>query len=401
MPGALTRIAASSESVIVSNQAGGVSKDTWILATEPEKQVSLLTGVVREPAAHEARTALPGGAADNLFWLGRYAERSEQAIRIIKTALRIVRNDLDVDDVEGEGLAAILNAVTHVTGTHPGFVGPAGAADRAEPGPALLSLVLDGTRAGSVAFDLQAMLGAAYAVRDRLSGDTWRIVNDVRLRLARFHERKSAEPFGDVEDDLDALATDLVAIFGLAQESMTRGQAWLFLEVGRRLERALLLISLVRATLVAPADPRVEARILDGVLAAAESLTLYHRGFHERPRLDRVLGLLLLDPTNPRSLNFQLGRIQAAVGELSHEEGRLELAEEERLVLDAATSLRLADLAALAGDATGAEPRRELDAMLGHVATRLMRTSDVLTRAYFVDLRGPQHLASATHRAGS
>jgi uncharacterized alpha-E superfamily protein len=244
-----------------------------------------------------------------------------------------------------------------------------------------------------VAFDLQAMLGAAYAVRDRLSGDTWRIVNDVRLRLARFHERSATAAPGEVEDELDAVATALVAIFGLAQESMMRGQAWLFLEIGRRLERALLLIALLRATLLERCVAQVEGRVLEAVLGAADSLTLYHRGFHERPRVDRVLGLLLLDEANPRSLAFQLARIQRAVGELSHDDGRLELAEEERLVLDAATSLRLADLAALAGDLGGTEPRAELEALLGHVATRLKRTSDVLTRAYFVDLRGPQHLA--------
>ena len=400
MPGALTRIAAASESVIVSNQAGGVSKDTWILATEPEKQTSLLTGVVRDPVAHESRVALPGGAADNLFWLGRYAERSEQAIRVIRTALRLVRNDIDLHDADASWLDTILTAVTHVTATYPGFVGDAGAANRDDPTPELLALVLDGERVGSVAFDLQATLGAAYAVRDRLSGDTWRIVNDMRLRLARFHERSGVEPPGEVEDELDALATDLVAIFGLAQESMTRGQAWLFLDIGRRLERALLLIALVRATLVVRHDARVEGQVLEAVLAAAESLTLYHRGFHERPRLDRVLGLLLLDETNPRSLGFQLARIQVAVAELSHEDGRLQLAEEERQILDAATSLRLADLAALAGDVGGTGPRDELEAVLRHVAARLTRTSDVLTRSYFVDLRGPQHL-TGTSRAGS
>ena len=79
--------------------------------------------------------------------------------------------------------------------------------------------------------------------------------------------------------------------------------------------------------------------------------------------------------------------------ELSHEEGRLELAEEERLALDAVTSLRLTDLGTLAGDLGGGEPRHVLEAVLRHVVVApATRISDVLTRAYFVDLRGPQHL---------
>ena len=392
MPGALTRIAAAPGSAIISNQAGGVSKDTWILATEPEKQVSLLTGMTRDPAVPEPRTALPGGTADNLFWLGRYAERAEQAIRTIRTAFRLVRNDMEIDDPDRSWLELVLAAVTHVTGTYPGFVGEVGAAHRADPATELLAIVLDGTRVGSVVGDLQATLGAAYALRDRLSGDTWRIVNDVRLRLERLDDRSRLAP-GDVEEELDALLTDLVAMIGLAKDSMIRGQSWHFLDVGRRIERALLLIALLRATLVARSEVHVEDRVLEAVLAMAESLALYRRAYHERPRVDRVLGLLLLDETNPRSLGFQLGRIQTAVAELSHEDGRLQLAQEERLVLDATTRLRLADLSMLVGELDGDDRRLALQELLAHVATCLARTSDVLTRQYFVDVAGPQHLA--------
>ena len=116
------------------------------------------------------QTALPGGAADNLFWLGRYAERAEQAIRIVRTALRTYRNGVEFEDPDRLCLDEILAAVTQVTATHPGFVGDAMAKRRAAPMPELLSVVLDGSRSGSVSFDVQAMLTAAYVVRDRLSG---------------------------------------------------------------------------------------------------------------------------------------------------------------------------------------------------------------------------------------
>ena len=399
MPGALTRIGASPHSFLLSNQAGGVSKDTWILATEPEKQVSLLSGASRAPSASSAQTALPGGAADNLFWLGRYAERAEQAIRIVRTALRTYRNAVEFEDPDRPCLDEILAAVTQVTATHPGFVGDPMAEQRAAPMPELLSVVLDGSRSGSVSFDVQAMLTAAYVVRDRLSGDTWRVINDVRARLERLQARPH-QAANEIEDELDALVTDLAAMFALAQESMLRGQVWLFLDTGRRVERALILATLLRATVTLRREPHLEAQLLEAVLRATESLMAYRRSFHEQPQIEPVLALLLLDETNPRSLGFQLRQIQRAVAELAHEDGRVELSQEERLVLDAATSLQLADLGRLSGYDNGGDARHGLDALLGRVATLLAQTSDVLARHYFHDVQGPQHLGRTTGGTG-
>src|SRR5262249_7978983 len=152
--------------------------------------------------------------ADNLFWLGRYAERAEQAIRLVRTAMRLVRADVNGDDPERAWHATFLEAVTHVPGTHPGLLGEVGGASPADPNGEHVAVAIGGARVGSIAFDLQATLGAAYAVRDHLSGDTWRIVNDVRVRLERFRDPIHVAEI-DLEDELDALLTNLIAIFGL------------------------------------------------------------------------------------------------------------------------------------------------------------------------------------------
>ena len=216
-------------------------------------------------------------------------------------------------------------------------------------------------------------------------------MNDVRARVERFQARPRDAVDG-LEDDLDAFITDLVAVFALAQDTMLRGQGWLFLDAGRRVERAILLVELLRAMVVARRERAVEPQILEAVLRATETLMAYQRAYHDRPQVEAVLALLLLDETNPRSLAFQLGEIQRAIGSLAHDDARVALAEEERLVLDAATSLRLADLAALAGYDDGGG-RTELDALLRRIGMLLRRTSDVLTRHYFSEVRSPQHLA--------
>src|SRR5262249_7011459 len=154
---------------------------------------------------------------DNLFWLGRYAERAEQAIRIVRTALRAYRGAIELDRPDLRSIDDLFVAVTQMTGTHPGF---ADVDLRAAPMPELVSVVLDGARVGSIAFDLQAMLTAAYAVRDQISADTWRVLTDVNVRLAQLQARPRDTIVHDLHDELDDLVTSLVAVFALARESM-------------------------------------------------------------------------------------------------------------------------------------------------------------------------------------
>jgi uncharacterized circularly permuted ATP-grasp superfamily protein/uncharacterized alpha-E superfamily protein len=393
MPGGLTRVTGTRDGVLVSNQAGGLSKDTWILATEPEKQVSLLAGIGRRMAAADMRAALPGGAADNLFWLGRYAERAEQSARLVNAALRVYRNAIEYrDPVDRACLNDLLAAVTRATGTFPGFA--QGAPADGNPVPELLSVILDNRRVGSVSFTLHALLTSAYALRDRLSADTWRVVNSLRMRYEKLQAR-ARDDLNDVQDDLDELITEVAALLGMAQESMIRGQAWLFLDSGRRLERAVMLIALLRATVIAERDPQTEDQLLDAILRATSSLMTYRRGYHEQPQIEPVLNLLMLDETNPRSLSYQLNEIQDALTALPREEGRVQLNDEARLLLEATSSLRLADLPLLAAVDDTAGARLALDALLARVAALLAQTSDILTRHYFIDVRGPQQLSRA------
>lgn len=400
MPGGLTRISPSQDTFIVSNQAGGQSKDTWILATEPEKQVSLLPSAVPRVAAPDMRGALPAGAADNLFWLARYAERAEQGARTLRTVLRVYRNAVEFrDPLDQACLDVLLSALTQVTASYPGFFGPQGVGARASPVPELLALIVDGGRTGSVAFNLQALLSAAYAVRDRLSGDTWRVINGIRGKLEALQARNLTE-LDDVQDDLDEIVTSLVALAGLAQESMLRGQAWLFLDMGRRLERAQLLISLLRAVVVGGCEQNQEPALLESVLASTESLMAYRRGYHDQPQPEPVLALLLFEENNPRSLAYQLKELQERVDVLPREESAARLSEQARLVLDAVTRLHLADPSMLA-QAGETGRRGELDALLTGIDALLRETALTLARDYFTDLRGPQQLVAGAGEGGA
>jgi uncharacterized alpha-E superfamily protein len=208
----------------------------------------------------------------------------------------------------------------------------------------------------------------------------------------------------DVEDDLAALRRlgsnllavrvvaerllrALLALAGLAMESMVRDAGWRFLDTGRRLERGTLLTSLVRSLLVPALDPPGEPLVLESFLASAESLVAYRRRFRAHLSAAPVLDLLVGDPANPRSLRYQLDRLQEDVSALPHTTpgGRPE--REEQLLLDASTRVRLADPATLARRNRATARRDELEELVVRVGELLAETSDALSGRLFTHLQ--------------
>lgn len=391
MPGGLTRIAPRMESFSVSGQEGGISKDTWVLATGTEPTASPgSTGVGRALPRLEP---LPSRSADNLFWCGRYAERAESCARLLRTILAKLDQQLESDD-PGDAicLELLLGAATHLTGSYPGFVGDGAAARLSRPLTELRSLLLEEQRPGSLPSTLAAFGRTAFAVRDLWSADAWRVVDEIQQQWREARAAPTGEGTRLLQEALDHLILKLVAFSGLTTESMAHDPAWLLLDSGRRLERAFLTIALLRATLVARQEEAVAGAILEAVLATTEGLSTFRRRYRSRLRPEAVLELLLQDEKHPRALAYQLRKLQGHVAMLPRPTTLPSLGEAERLTLDAFTRLRLADVAGLAPAGAGGI-HGELDALLAAVAELLAQLSVALTRTYFSHARGPRLLA--------
>jgi uncharacterized circularly permuted ATP-grasp superfamily protein/uncharacterized alpha-E superfamily protein len=391
MPGGLTRIAPAADTRVISNQAGSVSKDTWVLASEPEKQISLWLqpryGMMMSRGGY-----IPSHTAENLFWVGRYAERAEQCIRLIRNVFLRLHSYLEwEEEAHRESLYGLLRALTYVTDTYPGFTGEGLEERLRQPEAELLAVIVDESRVGTLSSNLRSLVNATYAVRGLLSVDTWRIIHDIEGELEALH-RGASKDLPSAQDELDQLITALVAFAGLTTENITRGQGWHFLDMGRRLERGGLLISIMRATLVPVNSPPVEDMLLESALATADSLITYRRRYRSHLQMDTALDLLLLDETNPRSLRYQLDRLQEHIDSLPRERVSHELSQEERLLLEASSQLRLIDTAALSQVKPGAALRADLDQLLTRISHPLYSLSDVLTETYFSHTQGPQQL---------
>jgi uncharacterized circularly permuted ATP-grasp superfamily protein/uncharacterized alpha-E superfamily protein len=369
MPGGLTRVAGARDLPVVSMQRGGGSKDTWVLSDGPVSTVSLLLtpGVM---VRHERRSIdLPSRVADNLFWLGRYAERAEHTMRLMRsTVARLTDQDTTEDATE---LGALLDVLVQLKLLPERFGQRMPIRDLEQD---LLDLLFRQSPPAALRQTLIDLRRIASAVRDRLSVDTWQILNqlqeDFRLRQGRIR-------FDDVLGHLNRMITDLAAFSGMEMENMTRGHGWRFLDLGRRLERSVDLTSLVRSAL--SAGP---AAMLGPLLEVADSTMTYRRSYFATPQLAPVLDLLLMDSTNARALAFQLSALSDHVRQLPRDRKAPSPTREEELTVHAIATLGQADVNALAQPGPeGTFPA--VNELIDSTETDLRALSDAITRFYF------------------
>ncbi|PUA29376.1 MAG: hypothetical protein B0W54_01940 [Cellvibrio sp. 79] len=386
MPGGLTRVNLDTGKKIISNQRGSVSKDTWVLASEPEKQISLRPVDVQP--TQESSSELPSRVVENLFWIGRYAERAESALRLLRTVfIQTNKTEKLPDAVE----RALLCAVTHVTSTYPGFTSLQPALLK-NPEPEMIAIILDPNRVGSVANNLTAMINSAEQVKEQLSSDTQRVINDIGDELAQLKNSLEPASLSALEDALAPMITTLLAFAGLVHESMTRGNGWHFMEMGRRLERALQIISSLRSLLCARFDEIEQEILIESSLMCGEALIPYRRRYQNGIRIEQGLEMIMLNPKNPRSLIYQLSQLEKHFAELPDD--RETFSAEHKFLLEATTALKLSDVKQLAKAETGI--RTELDQLLSRLQYLITNAAKTVGQRYFDHAEGPQLLVKNT-----
>jgi len=381
MPGSLTRSAAQQGDVPVSNQMGAISKDTWVIAGSEHHQMHI-SDAPAKPSAGSYSSILPSRVAENLFWVGRYAERAEGSIRLLRTTVKKLYINPDIRNPHYESsLHAILRGLTNITNTYPGFLNTDSNALLKTPDSELLSLMLDEKKVGSVANNQHFLLQAGYAVRNLWSSDTWRVMDEIKCHLEQ-SQQLSESTLWNIQEHMDRLITALSAFSGLIMESMTRGDGWLFLDMGRRLERALLLISLLRSSFSTTQAEGTESLLMESLLDTSDNLICYRQHYRNSIELPSFIELLMLDKNNPRSLAYQFNRIQEHVSKMPRKQANAKLSTEERLILEASNLLDLTNLCELIKTSDD-HVREKFDQTLSRLYYLLVTLSDVVTTTYF------------------
>lgn len=334
MPGGFARIGATPDPSAIALHRGGAVADVWIVSPAPVEPVSM----VASPAAPEVASpgALPSRAADNLFWLGRYIERTEVMVRLLRA-----RN---IRLAEMGTLATPLLAAME----------PLFSARGIDPAPGIPSALLD---------VLQAATGSAGQVRDRFSPDAWLALTDLNKTARRM--ALAVAPGDDAARALSALLRKLAGITGLVHENMYRFLGWRFLTLGRLHERAMAMTETL-AVLTASTVPGAQ----DLAIEIGDSLLTHRRRFTVATSRQTVVGLLGLDPMNPRSVRHQVEAMDEQVRRLPGAEVHGTLSPLAKAILRLKTDLAVDS------------PETLTPSALWELHGRIGAVSDLLTEAY-------------------
>jgi uncharacterized circularly permuted ATP-grasp superfamily protein/uncharacterized alpha-E superfamily protein len=354
MPGGFVRIAEDLDARAVSLQRGAATADAWVLSHGPVGETTLLPTPERM-TVQRATGLLPSRAADNLFWVGRYVERAEATLRLVRAMINRVADD---------AAAPVIASIGALLGTWEAIPSDT---DRAPVTFTARTVLTRDDLDGALPRLVNSARGAASVIRDRFSPDAWRAINDLATMMALPLAIGPSE--SAISERVEAALRIVAALSGLAQENMTQLAGWRFLELGRRIERALLTCRLVR-NFAAAGGPDGG---LDLLLEFADSQISYRQRYVMVAALAPVVDLVLLDPNNPRSVMFQLDRIETHLGALPKQNSMKRLSPVQQIAAAMATRVRTADATAVD------------DGLIADIEQSLMKLSDAISSAYLTN----------------
>jgi len=297
MPGGFCRIADQPDARAVSMGDGARAADVWVVS---DKAVSTATLLPTGDSVRIRRIAgwVPSRAADNLFWLGRYLERAEATLRLLRA--------LGTQREPGKGSSTALHSVERIQRLLVTW-GATSQATRAQPAKVAAEALQSQERFGSALSLLRTAQRTATSLRERLSPDAGQVITEMTERLAE-----------EVDDDdgvvvaAELTLRELASFAGLAQENMNRAAGWRFLEMGRRAERAINTVRFARQF----AYDEAGSEDLDILLTLVDCQITYRSRYLVGPLLPPVRDLVVLDPYNPRSVAFQVSALNDHIASL-------------------------------------------------------------------------------------
>jgi uncharacterized alpha-E superfamily protein len=378
MPGGLARINEAPDGVFLSLRTSNATKDVWVpsvggaaehpLPSMPDVRVQLRRGGLD----------LPSRLLDDIYWLGRYVERCDCTSRLTRSGFERASSEAGPD--APLVLSGIFDALQRI-GILPKTaldVAPASSrsTDELSPAEALLFDVVFGERMPQ---NLRALLRGVHdltlSVRSRLSRDAWHVLRRLTTTLDAV-KRTEGREVGAAIETLDHLLIMLAAVSGTTLDNMVRSHAWMFLDMGRRVERGALSVTLLQSLMPAGAS-RVH---MEALLEVGDSLLTYRARYLSSLQAAPVVDLLLTDATNPRSLAFQIDALMDHLKRLPRQNEVVRTRAERRLIMLQAL-LAAADVEqACAGDGAG------LRALLEESASLLWQFSDEVGSTWFSHL---------------
>lgn len=281
---------------LLSIQSNHLSKDTWIISEKQPDQISLLNTYKVKLPIKRSSSDMPSSVIDNLLWFSRYMERVEGKLRILNSIFSSIINDADYDK---DILNQLIRALTPDTLIDLDF-------KRNHLDLFLNKVLTSTTQENSLRFLLDRAIENASVSRSRISADTWKLLSTIRTMLI---EQPSFVGQPEAYKFINEMMNLLSAFHGLCAENMTHEPGWRFLDAGIRIERIVHLSHLISSLIVYSKDEESERMGMKKLLEVADSNMTYNSRYFSSLQLVPVLDLLIADETNPRSIYFQLIRL--------------------------------------------------------------------------------------------
>lgn len=311
MPGGLARVASGKDERVITMQRGGTSKDTWITSPESHYHSSLLRRTTSSKDLVRGNTHLSSRMVENLFWFGRYSIRNTHTTRLIRTAIRFL---MEFSSEHRPIEWATVHQLCEWYGLMPEIAAKStdsqllNVLDDEDIERQLIQAVFS-SKDNSLQSSIQQFFQLAFNIRERLSNDNWRIINQMSQR---FYHGRHTPTLTETLEHLNETSASLVTLSGFTLDGMTRDQGWRFMSLGRRIERLQFLCVLLQHALTMPPESN-----LDWLLELTDSIVTYRARYSAQPEWLPVLDLLLMDENNPNAMIFQLKGLVKYLAEVS------------------------------------------------------------------------------------
>ena len=391
MPGGFARVLSPEDTLSGRLPLHGMAKDVWVLGEDVLDIIGPPNPTVSSVPIRRITADLPSRVADNFFWLGRYLERAEGTARLLlTTADRLGRPSPTPREIAE--LNALLSCVAAFHLVQPEALHNAG--DDAQA-MALLGVAREGGKLPRLLTEVSRL---AKLLRDRLTGEVHTVLtgglralmDTLRALPAGLEGTRGLEPLGRA---MTAVLSFSATVAGLAAENMVRGGGRLFLDLGRRVERAQAIATELAQVLDLPEAAAHPARLDSGLrlaLVLRDSVITYRNRYLSTLQPAPILDLILADEGNPRALAFQLAAARDLLIELDghskQTDGRIGMEVTKMLDEVRAMPNQVAVAANQAAAATRLAPR------LRALASGIAALSDSITREYFALLSPPHRL---------
>ena len=379
MTGGLIRVSPSKDSLVVSNQKGGTSKDLWILGKDDDFSGN---SIFKNRSFIDSRLEnISTKRAENLFWLGRYLTRSITTARMIRFNLKSMLNLNRYDDhTNSKQTNKILNnALTHLTMSYPGFLDDKTAT---LPMKEIISLIRDKNRAGTLSFSITMLSDLNASVKNLLTMEAWRIYEKMQKEWNSY-SKKDISTNKEHINELDKLLIYLMAYKELIDESIFKEQGLILFDIGSKIEVSQLLISKLRSLLTLKLDKLIEYDVLDSMLNSYESYNSYRAYYKSSLALENVLDFLVFNTKYPKALIYIINQLLADLKELPKNINNSHLSSFEEPIFKVFSMITLTNTQKLLESQEDEYVYTQLDEFLSTISDLLTKTSDELTKTYF------------------